>query len=99
MYCLDRLPEPAKGFYETKEKLAQQFDGSIHYKQVDVQQADDLDAVVGGIAAEHQRMDGLIAAAGIQRVVKALDYPPHEISEVEPKCRASRHALRLISFR
>jgi NADP-dependent 3-hydroxy acid dehydrogenase YdfG len=62
--------------------LAKKFEGSIHYKQVDVQDAKDLDKVVGEIASEYSRMDGLIAAAGVQNVTPALDYPPEKIGEV-----------------
>lgn len=81
VYCVDRLAEPAREFYETKERVGQ-FGGSIHYRQVDVQDADGLDASVGEIAAEHQRLDGLIAAAGVQFVSPALEYPPDKITEV-----------------
>lgn len=81
MYCVDRLAEPAKEFYETKDRVGQ-FGGSIHYRQVDVQDAAGLDEVVGAIAAGHQRLDGLIAAAGVQFVSPALDYPPEKITEV-----------------
>ena len=81
VYCLDRLPNPAPDFYETQHRLGW-YDGSIHYRQVDVQQAEQLDEVIGGIAQEHSRMDGLVAAAGVQNVVPALEYPPDKISEV-----------------
>lgn len=81
MYCVDRLPEPAHEYYETKERVGQ-FGGSIHYRQVDVQDAAGLDASVGEIAAQYQRLDGLIAAAGVQFVSPALEYPPDKITEV-----------------
>jgi NADP-dependent 3-hydroxy acid dehydrogenase YdfG len=49
---------------------------------VDVQDANDLENVIAGIASEHERMDGLIAAAGVQNVTPALEYPPEKIGEV-----------------
>lgn len=93
VYCLDRLREPDKNFYQTKVRLAGQYDGSIHYRQVHVQQAKELDEVIGNIASEHSRMDGLIAAAGVQNVVPALEYPPEKIPEVRAyslHCRYGR---------
>jgi NADP-dependent 3-hydroxy acid dehydrogenase YdfG len=71
VYCVDRLAEPASEFYET-----------IHYRQVDVQDAAGLDASVAEIAQQHQRLDGLIAAAGVQYVSPALEYPSEKIGEV-----------------
>jgi NAD(P)-dependent dehydrogenase (short-subunit alcohol dehydrogenase family) len=82
VYCLDRLEKPSDEFFQSQSELAKKFEGSIHYKQVDVQDAKDLDKVVGEIASEHSRMDGLIAAAGVQNVTPALDYPPEKIGEV-----------------
>lgn len=34
------------------------------------------------IADQYSRLDGLIAAAGVQNVTPALDYPPHKITEM-----------------
>jgi NADP-dependent 3-hydroxy acid dehydrogenase YdfG len=59
-----------------------QFGGSIHYRQIDVQDAAGLDAVIADIASQHQRLDGLIAAAGVQHVSSAVDYPSEKIAEV-----------------
>lgn len=81
MYCVDRLPEPAANYYETEKRVGQ-FGGSIHYRQVDVQDAMGLDVAVAEIAQQHQRLDGLIAAAGVQHVSSALEYPTEKIGEV-----------------
>lgn len=81
VYCVDRLAEPAAEFFETKKRV-DQFGGSIHYRQVDVQDAVGLDASIADIAAQHQRLDGLIAAAGVQYVSPALEYPDEKIKEV-----------------
>lgn len=82
MYCLDRLSEPSEDFYKAKDHLAKHFEGSIDYRRVDVQDADDLDSVVSDIAGKYSRLDGLIAAAGVQNVTPALEYPPPKITEV-----------------
>jgi NADP-dependent 3-hydroxy acid dehydrogenase YdfG len=49
---------------------------------VDVQDAAGLDASIAEIAKQHQRLDGLIAAAGVQYVSPALEYPSEKIGEV-----------------
>lgn len=82
VYCVDRLSEPSEEFHETKGCVAGQYEGSLHYRRVDVQDAEDLDKVVSDIAGKYGRMDGLIAAAGVQNVTPALKYPPHKITEV-----------------
>lgn len=65
-----------------KDSLPQSWEGSLHYRQADVASAENLDSVVAEIAAKHQRMDGLVAAAGVQFVKPALEYPPEKIDEV-----------------
>jgi NADP-dependent 3-hydroxy acid dehydrogenase YdfG len=46
----------------------------MHYHRVDVRDQAGLGAVVGGIAEREGRVDGLIAAAGIQQETSALEY-------------------------
>jgi NAD(P)-dependent dehydrogenase (short-subunit alcohol dehydrogenase family) len=82
VYCLDRLAEPDPAFFETKDRLAKHFGGTLTYRRVDVIDADDLNNAIADIASQHSRMDGLIAAAGVQYVVPALEYPPEKIGEV-----------------
>ncbi|KAK5169601.1 uncharacterized protein LTR77_005578 [Saxophila tyrrhenica] len=82
VYCLDRLPAPTEEYYQTQGCVAGKFEGSLHYRQVDVQDASNLDSVIEDIASKYGRMDGLIAAAGVQNVTPALEYPPHKITEM-----------------
>lgn len=82
MHCLDRLPEPDQAFHKAKHELSKHFQGTLHYKRVDVQDAKDLDNVIAEVAAKYKRMDGLIAAAGVQNVQPALEYPVEKIHEV-----------------
>ncbi|WPH02897.1 Hypothetical protein R9X50_00576500 [Acrodontium crateriforme] len=82
VYCLDRAIEPPATFFETQDQLAHHYKGSLQYRRVDVSDAKALDSLIGGIAAEHNRMDGLVAAAGIQYICKALEYPPDKITEM-----------------
>ncbi|KAK4170359.1 hypothetical protein QBC43DRAFT_4513 [Cladorrhinum sp. PSN259] len=47
---------------------------SLTYHQVDTRDQQTLNAVVSGIAKQEGRLDGLIAAAGIQQETPALEY-------------------------
>lgn len=45
--------------------------------------------MISDIAAKYGRMDGLIAAAGVQNVTPALEYPPNKITEVSDRVLGS----------
>jgi NADP-dependent 3-hydroxy acid dehydrogenase YdfG len=47
---------------------------TLHYRQIDVRDVQGLNAVVKSISDAQGRLDGLIAAAGIQQETSALDY-------------------------
>ena len=80
---MDRLSEPPQEFHDAEQGGKDKgLKGTYNYRRVDVQDADNLDKVVGEIAGDHSRMDGLIAAAGVQNVTPALEYPPDKITEV-----------------
>jgi len=82
VYCLDRATKPSDDFYKLSERLAAEYGGSLSYAHVDVREAFNLDNVIASIAAKHDRLDGLVAAAAIQKVVPALEYPPEAIPEM-----------------
>lgn len=82
VYCLDRLPQPSDTFNDTQSKLSHAYSGSLHYRKVDVQDVADLNSVIADIAQAHQRLDGLVAAAGIQHVCPALEYPVEKVNEM-----------------
>lgn len=82
VHCLDRLQEPDKAFAQAKERVREEHGGGLEYHQVKVTHDTQLDKVIAGIAAERQRVDGLIAAAGIQQVTPALDYPAEDIAKM-----------------
>ena len=48
------------------------------YRQVDVQDTNNLEKVIGEIADENKRLDGVIAAAGVQQVTPATEYTAEE---------------------
>jgi len=74
VYCLDRLEAPDDEFHEAKKRILPEFDGELNYAQVDVRNTQNLDDVISKIAEKHQRVDGMIAAAGVQQVTPAVEY-------------------------
>ncbi|KAA6407412.1 MAG: short chain dehydrogenase [Lasallia pustulata] len=74
VYALDRLPEPSPDFYRVQKRAAEELGTTFHYRQIDVRDVGALHKIVEDIGEEHGRMDGLIAAAGIQQETPALEY-------------------------
>ena len=74
VYALDRLPEPSPDFYRVQKRAAEELGPTFYYRQIDVRDAEGLNTIVGEIGEQHGRMDGLIAAAGIQQETPALEY-------------------------
>ncbi|KAL8767310.1 MAG: hypothetical protein Q9209_006148 [Squamulea sp. 1 TL-2023] len=74
VYVLDRLPEPSPDFYRVQKRAAEELGNTLYYRQIDVRDAENLTKIVADIGNTHSRMDGLIAAAGIQQETMALDY-------------------------
>ncbi|KAL8934868.1 MAG: hypothetical protein Q9211_005008 [Gyalolechia sp. 1 TL-2023] len=74
VYALDRKPEPTPAFYRVQKRAAEELGNAFHYRQVDVRDSEYLNKIVADIGDRHGRLDGLIAAAGIQQETTALDY-------------------------
>ncbi|KAH8812270.1 hypothetical protein F5884DRAFT_306384 [Xylogone sp. PMI_703] len=74
VYALDRLPEPSPDFAKIAARATSELGTSLTYRQVDVRDTEALNAIVEEIATKHGRLDGLIAAAGIQQETPALEY-------------------------
>ncbi|RMZ74667.1 D-arabinitol 2-dehydrogenase [Pyrenophora seminiperda CCB06] len=81
VHCLDRIPEPPKAFEEAQARL-KSHDASLVYHNVDVVDEEAMRKCIADIAAEKQRLDGLIAAAGIQQVTPALDFKKEDIAKM-----------------
>lgn len=82
VHCLDRMSQPDEAFSQAKDRIRSEYGGGLEYHQVDVTQNERLEEVIEGIADKHQRLDGLIAAAGIQQVTPALDYAQADIARM-----------------
>jgi len=74
VYALDRLPEPSPDFFRVQKRAAEDLGTTLHYRQVDVRDVEGLNGVVRSISDAQGKMDGLIAAAGIQQETSALEY-------------------------
>ena len=77
VHVLDCLPEPTPSTnpdFTRVQARAGELGTSITYHRVDVRDQAALNGIVGGIADRHGRIDGLIAAAGIQQETPALEY-------------------------
>ncbi|KAI3324805.1 hypothetical protein HD806DRAFT_534265 [Xylariaceae sp. AK1471] len=77
VHVLDRQSEPPAGssYQKVVQRAKDELDTSMFYHQVDVRSGvDSLNLIVEKIAEKHGRIDGLIAAAGIQQETPALDY-------------------------
>jgi NAD(P)-dependent dehydrogenase (short-subunit alcohol dehydrogenase family) len=84
VHCIDCRPEAGSDFLDAQARAAADTDsvGSLHYAQVDVRDVPELEATMARIASQKARLDGLIAAAGIQRVEPALEYSQAHMREM-----------------
>jgi len=74
VYALDRLPEPSPDFARVQKRAKEELGTSLTYHRIDVRDVPQLNQIVESVATKHGRMDGLIAAAGIQQETPAIDY-------------------------
>ncbi|KAI4245836.1 MAG: hypothetical protein L6R42_010102 [Xanthoria sp. 1 TBL-2021] len=76
------LEEPEEEFRAAQKRATPDIDfgGSLRYNRIDVRDAENLDSVIGGIAAKYQPLDGLIAAARIQLVMAATEYKVEDVT-------------------
>ncbi|GFF54087.1 D-arabinitol 2-dehydrogenase [ribulose-forming] [Aspergillus lentulus] len=74
VYGLDRLEEPSSEFFEIQKRAKEELGTELHYRRIDVRDTELLTSTVEQIANVEGRMDGLIAAAGIQQETPALEY-------------------------
>ncbi|KAL9102227.1 MAG: hypothetical protein Q9163_002609 [Psora crenata] len=80
VYALDRLEEPSPDFYRVQERAGEELGTALHYRQIDVRDVEGLNDIVSRIGDTHGRLDGLIAAAGIQQETPALDYTAKDVN-------------------
>ncbi|KFZ03349.1 hypothetical protein V502_11026 [Pseudogymnoascus sp. VKM F-4520 (FW-2644)] len=74
VYALDRLSEPCEDFARVQKRAAAELNTELHYRRIDIREVEHLNTIIEEIATNHGRLDGLIAAAGIQQETPALEY-------------------------
>ncbi|KAL3959041.1 hypothetical protein ACCO45_007203 [Purpureocillium lilacinum] len=86
VHCIDRLPspanDPASGFSEISKRARRDLDTSLTYHQTDVRNVGELNRIMEKIADQAGRLDGLIAAAGINHETPALEYTSDEVDRM-----------------
>lgn len=82
VYALDRLPELSPDFHTIASRAEKELGTSLYYRQVDVRDVVNLNKIVTDIAEKHGRLDGLIAAAGIQQETTALEYTAEDANRM-----------------
>ncbi|RYO86627.1 hypothetical protein DL766_003520 [Monosporascus sp. MC13-8B] len=77
VHVFDRQPEPGPGskYHQVARRAAEELNKTLVYHRVDVRESvDGLNRIAREIADRRGRLDGLIAAAGIQQETPALEY-------------------------
>ncbi|PYH47318.1 putative short chain dehydrogenase [Aspergillus saccharolyticus JOP 1030-1] len=74
VYALDRLEEPSPEFSIIQRRAQEELGTELHYRRIDVRDTELLNTAIELIANTEGRMDGLVAAAGIQQETSALEY-------------------------
>lgn len=82
MYCLDRSDEPDEHFAEARKRVVPEWGGSLHYRKQDVLDTRGLDKTITQIAEDNKRLDGVVAAAGIQQVTPAVEYEAEDTARM-----------------
>lgn len=80
VYALDRLPSPTPLFDTLQSRFSTP--SRLHYRQIDVRNVPKLNSIIEEIGDKEGRMDGLIAAAGIQQETSALDYTKEDANRM-----------------
>jgi len=68
------LVTQSSDFYRIQKRATEELGTALHYRRIDVRDTELLNNVVEEIANTEGRLDGLIAAAGIQQETPALEY-------------------------
>lgn len=71
VHCLDQLPEAPKPFKEAQARLKGNQDAGLVYHNVNVADEEAMRKCISGIAAENQRLDGLIAGKRLSHLMEA----------------------------
>ncbi|KAI9369805.1 hypothetical protein BJX61DRAFT_125632 [Aspergillus egyptiacus] len=82
VYALDRLEEPSSEFYAIQKRAREELGTDFQYRRIDVRDTELLHSTVEAIANAEGRLDGLVAAAGIQQETPALEYTAQDANRM-----------------
>lgn len=82
VHCLDRLPEPEEEFLRVQRQEDRIPGGAIEYHCIDIRDTNTLQSLIATIAERYSRLDGVIAAAGIQKITSALEYQQKDVEDM-----------------
>ncbi|CAI7667677.1 unnamed protein product [Penicillium palitans] len=82
VHCLDRLPEPHEEFYTAQARANPHFGGSLQYHSLDVRDRDSTNQIMSTIANGKNRLDGLVAAAGVNHIESAINHSAADIERI-----------------
>ncbi|THC90662.1 hypothetical protein EYZ11_009871 [Aspergillus tanneri] len=82
VYALDRLEEPSPDFYKIQKRAREELSTELHYRRIDVRDTELLNNVIEAIGQTEGRLDGLVAAAGIQQETPALEYTSKDANKI-----------------
>ncbi|KAL8393270.1 hypothetical protein RB595_003162 [Gaeumannomyces hyphopodioides] len=82
VHAVDRLPDPSPDFARIADRAKSELGSSLTYHRIDVRDVPKLNETVQQIADRHGRLDGLIAAAGIQQETPALEYAAEDVEKM-----------------
>ncbi|KAL4974843.1 hypothetical protein BDW66DRAFT_160885 [Aspergillus desertorum] len=82
VYALDRLEEPSPAFYTIQKRAKEDLGTELQYRRIDVRDTELLHSLIEAIANAEGRMDGLVAAAGIQQETPALEYTAQDANRM-----------------
>lgn len=82
VHAVDRLPDPSPDFARIADRAKSELGSSLTYHRIDVRDVPKLNETVEQIADRHGRLDGLIAAAGIQQETPALEYTAEDVEKM-----------------
>lgn len=83
VYCLDLLDAPADDDWVAAKKAASRHGGLIEYKQVNITDPEAVERVMAAVFEEAPGpVTGLYAAAGIQQMIPAINYPIDRFRQV-----------------
>lgn len=77
-YCLQQSPD----FYTIQKRAREELGTELQYRRIDVRDTELLHSTIEAIANAEGRMDGLVAAAGIQQETPALEYTAQDANRM-----------------